>query len=322
MIEITNGRTNPLIDPHLEVWEWQIPAYLFLGGLVAGLMILSGIWRLMGKDDDVKASVKSGAIWAPILLSLGMLFLWLDLAYKLHVYKFYTTFKIASPMSWGSWILLLVYPVQILMIALPNGLERFSGALEILNPVWAKVRQLGSKYERPIAIASVVLGIMLGIYTGILLSVSSARPLWNSALLGPLFLTSGLSAATAWNLLSRPTNTEERSLVRWDIGLLVAELLFLCLILIGLFSGSQSQQHAASLFTGGEFTAAFWVFLVGIGILLPLWLEVRDLTGRYVPKWLGPVLVLVGGLVLRFVFVEAGQISHIVETELFSAIGH
>ena len=38
-------------------------------------------------------------------------------------------------------------------------------------------------------------GIALGIYTGILLSAMVARPLWNSAILGPLFLFSGLSAA-------------------------------------------------------------------------------------------------------------------------------
>ncbi len=325
MIEITSGRTNPLIDPHLEIWEWQIPAYLFLGGLVAGLMILNGIWRLSNKDGQVKASVGSGAIWAPILLSLGMLFLWLDLAYKLHVFKFYMAFKITSPMSWGSWILLFVYPVQILTLALPNGWERFDGKLSFLapfNPVWDQIKTFAKNFARPIAISSIVLGIMLGIYTGILLSASAARPLWNSALLGPLFLTSGLSAATAWNLLSRPTHLEEKSLVRWDIGLLVLELVFLLLILIGMGTGSESQQHALKLLTGGQFTAAFWVLVVAVGILLPLWLEIREATNRYVPSWLGPLFVLIGGLMLRFVIVEAGQVSHIIETELLSTIGH
>ena len=37
-----------------------------------------------------------------------------------------------------------------------------------------------------------VAGLALGIYTGILLSAMVARPLWNSAVLGPLFLFSGL----------------------------------------------------------------------------------------------------------------------------------
>jgi len=31
-----------MIDPSMHVWEWQIPVYLFSGGLVAGMMIISG----------------------------------------------------------------------------------------------------------------------------------------------------------------------------------------------------------------------------------------------------------------------------------------
>ena len=33
MIELTTTRHNPLIDPSLHVWGWEIPVYLFLGGL-------------------------------------------------------------------------------------------------------------------------------------------------------------------------------------------------------------------------------------------------------------------------------------------------
>ena len=42
-----------------------------------------------------------------------------------------------------------------------------------------------------------MLGVGIGIYTGILLNTMVARPLWNSAILGPLFLFSGLSAGAA-----------------------------------------------------------------------------------------------------------------------------
>ena len=34
MIELLTTRHNPLVDPTLHVWEWQIRVYLFLGGLV------------------------------------------------------------------------------------------------------------------------------------------------------------------------------------------------------------------------------------------------------------------------------------------------
>ena len=43
MLEITTTRHNPLIDPQLAVWSWEIPVYLFFGGLVAGMMVLAGV---------------------------------------------------------------------------------------------------------------------------------------------------------------------------------------------------------------------------------------------------------------------------------------
>jgi formate-dependent nitrite reductase membrane component NrfD len=43
MNEITLTRNNHLIDPSLGVWGWEIPIYLFLGGMVAGMMLISGL---------------------------------------------------------------------------------------------------------------------------------------------------------------------------------------------------------------------------------------------------------------------------------------
>ena len=316
MIEITHGRANPMIDPHLEIWEWQIPGYLFLGGLVAGLMILNGIWRLSRGTEQGRACIRTGALWAPILMSLGMLLLFLDLSYKVHVFRFYTTFQIRSPMSWGAWILILVYPLQILALALPGGLERFGGILSFLNPIWNLIKSIAGRIPRAVAVGNIVLGGMLGIYTGVLLSTFAARPLWNTTLLAPLFLVSGMSAASAWNLLSRPTSSEQHSLLLWDAALLVTEFFFIILIVIGLLTGTEGQIESAKLLLGGQFTASFWVLVVFIGILLPLWLELRESMKKFAPAWLGPVLVLIGGLALRFVIVGAGQVSHLPDMEL------
>ena len=321
MIEITHGRHNPLIDPHLEIWEWPIAAYLFLGGLVAGLMILNGVFRLNGKSGDVKASWLSGPVWAPILLSLGMFFLFIDLSYKTHVYRFYMTFKIQSPMSWGAWILILVYPAQILGIALPGGLSRFGKPLEFLNPVWDFIKKIAQPIPRTVASLNIVMGIMLGIYTGVLLSVTAARPLWNTALLPVLFVVSGLSTATAWNMLSRPSKLELKSLVKWDIGLLALELVIIFLMVISLLTSSEAHQSAAMLILGGPYTPVFWVFVVLLGLTLPLWLEIRESLHLPGPVWIAPALVLLGGLVLRLVLVYAGQFSHIPDADILSVVG-
>ena len=41
--EITTTRANEMIDPTMHVWGWEIPVYLFLGGLAAGIMVLGSL---------------------------------------------------------------------------------------------------------------------------------------------------------------------------------------------------------------------------------------------------------------------------------------
>ena len=56
MIEITSSRHNPLIDPVLAVWSWEIPLYLFVGGVVAGMMVIAGIAMLRtAKGEDTRS---------------------------------------------------------------------------------------------------------------------------------------------------------------------------------------------------------------------------------------------------------------------------
>ena len=61
---------------------------------------------------------------------------------------------------------------------------------------------------------------------------------------------------------------------------------------------------------GGPHTYAFWIVFFGIGLLIPLLLEVLEISG--VSKSLAilaPVLVLIGGYALRQVVLDAGQES-------------
>jgi formate-dependent nitrite reductase membrane component NrfD len=307
MQELLVTRSNHLVDPHLHVWAWQIPLYLFLGGLVAGLMIITGLALLRGHAGRARSIVEHAPWLSLAALSLGMLFLFLDLEHKPYVWRLYTTFQPASPMSWGSWILVLVYPA--LMAA---ALVRPPDVL-LQVPVIEEIAQLFSARAgrvRAIAWINVVLGVALGIYTGILLGALGARPFWSSAILGPLFLLSGLSSAAAWGHMTAP-DREERELLAWlDNHFILAELVALTLFVLGLASGSAASRAAADLVLGGRFTAVFWVGVVGLGLVVPLIIQSLAVTHRVAHTAVAPVLVLLGGLVLRFVFVYAGQASH------------
>ena len=308
MNELILTRSNHLVDPSVHVWAWQIPVYLFLGGWVAGMMVLSGYYLLKERHTERDCMCRLTPWIGLFLLSLGMFALFLDLEHKQYTWRLYTTFEVASPMSWGAWILVLVYPVL-----LATALVRPPEWLADLVPVVRRASHvIGSRpgLVRAIALGNIVSGVALGIYTGILLSALGARPLWNSALLGPLFLLSGLSSAAAFvHMVAR--NVEEREgLARADNLFLALELATIVLFLIGLLSSTEVHKAAAGLVLGGPFTAVFWVGVVGLGIVLPLTVQSLAVRHRVRHTALAPLLVLAGGLALRFVIVYAGQVSH------------
>ncbi len=308
MTDLVSTRANHLVDPTLHVWAWQIPAYLFLGGLVAGMMAISG-WFLF---SDRHRRADSVAYLLPglgiVLLSLGMLALFLDLEHKLYVWRLYVAFQPASPMSWGAWILVAVYPALLanLVLRLPAWLGDRAPALAAWSEAWNRDARL----VRAVAATNMVLGGALGIYTGILLSTLGARPLWNSALLGPLFLASGLSSAAALVHMVAKERAESEFLARADNRFLQAELALLALFLIGLVTSTRVHAEAAGLVLGGPYTSVFWVGVVGIGIAVPLFVQTLAVGHRVRHTPVAPVLVLAGGLLLRIVIVYAGQASH------------
>jgi len=307
MLELVTTRNNPLVDPALHVWGWEIPVYLFLGGWVAGSMIISG-WLARRGHGPGERSVGRVLPWLGlVLLSLGMGALFLDLEHRLYVWRMYLTLQPASPMSWGGWILVLVYPVLLLgvLATVPPG----------LLARWPAVAALAARLRSPavsrrLGIVSTVSGVALGIYTGILLSTLGARPLWASAALGPLFLVSGLSTGAAFAHLIARNPDEQSALLRADNLFLAVELALIGLILVGLLTASAVHAQAAGLLLGGPYTSVFWVFVVGLGIVLPLLLQALVTAHRIAHTVIAPLLVMGGGLALRFVIVSAGQYSH------------
>jgi formate-dependent nitrite reductase membrane component NrfD len=306
--ELTSTRANWMVDPALHVWGWEIPVYLFLGGLVAGMMAIAG-WFLFAdrhrRADSVMALLPGLGL---VLLSVGMGALFLDLEHKPYVWRLYTTFQPASPMSWGAWILLAVYPALLgaLLLSVPAELRRRFPALAACSDGLRSRPPL----VRGIAAANLVLGGLLGIYTGILLSALGARPLWNSSVLGLLFLASGLSSAAALVHLVARDRSESELLARADNRFLQAEIVLIALFLIGLVTSTEVHIRAAGLLLGGPFTAAFWVGVMGMGIALPLFIQSLAVSHRIRHTPVAPLLVLAGGLLLRFVIVYAGQVSH------------
>lgn len=320
MPELESTRNHLFIDPSLHVWGWEIAFYLFLGGIAAGIMIFTGL-RFLGKASDPPSSTMASIPWfAPALLSVGMFFLWLDLEHPFNAWRFYMVFRPSSPMSWGAWILLAVYPASIALAWMSTceaSRQVFSEGRRGSHPLkrWIEARcfaEAGRWLKARLvwlALLNVVLGSALGVYTGLLLGTMAARPLWNSPLLGPLFLISGVSAAAAFMLLWPVSRGERVFMGRADMPLILVELGLMFLWMVGLASGGSASQAALELLMGGPYTAPFWSLVVAAGLVTPLaakWVELRH---GQAPGRAAAILVLVGGFAFRWILVFAGQES-------------
>jgi protein NrfD len=304
---ITSGRMNPMIDPQLHIWHWHIPLYLFLGGLAAGILFFAALYTILGKEKENPTVVKIAPFITPFLLIIGLIALFFDLNHQLYFWRLYTTIRLESPMSWGAWTLMVVTPISFIWCALniKEIFPRWDWKFKFLYDLDAFFR----KHLITMSWILLVFSLILGMYTGILFSAFNARPLWNTSILGPLFLTSGLSTGAAAIILMSKSHEERLRFARIDIMLIGIEMFLIVHMFMGFLASTQVHIEAAELFLGGPYTTAFWLFVFTLGLAVPAILEVLELRKFKVPFMIAPILVLMGGLLFRFIIAYAGQAS-------------
>ncbi len=304
---IISGRMNYKVDPTLHIWGWEIPLYLFLGGLAAGVLFFAALYYIRGKENEYQAAVKWAPMLTPFLLAIGLGALFLDLHHKPYFWRLYTTIKLQSPMSWGAWTLMVVTPLSIIWSAtyikelFPKWDWKYSWAEDLIA--------FFVKNRKNIAWIMIIYSVILGIYTGILLSAFNARPLWNTSILGPLFLVSGLSTGAALIMMLSKNPLERKRFSQIDLLLIAVELTIIIHMFMGFRASTEVQIEAAALFLGGAYTLPFWVFVVFLGMIVPAFLEFWELKGNHIPIYIPAVLIIFGSVMLRFIIVHAGQAS-------------
>lgn len=311
--------------PHVHVWGIPIAIYLFLGGLAAGILIFATIYYLNGKADEMPFTVKIAPIFTFSLVVVGLLLLVYDLHHKAYVWQLFLTFRIESPMSWGAWTLVVVsffsllWPLSYLddieeyliergwgsFVGITKAIKKFERRFKLPRFIILTFR----KYRKLAAYLMLFFSIILGIYTGILLSAFNAHPLWNNAILGPLFLISGVSTGSAFVMWLSNNKKERKLMSTIDMVLIAIEIFFIIHMIMGMQAGPEAYKQAAHLFLGGEFTVIFWVVFVGFGLVLPFILEALELKGLHIHPALPAILVLAGGLLFRIIMIQAGQMS-------------
>ena len=256
---IISGRMIPHVDPHLELWHWPISLYLFLGGLSAGILFFAALFTILGKEKVFTGAVKRATIIVPFALAIGLAALMYDLTHIMYVWQLYMTIRLDSPMSWGAWVLMLVTPISALWVL---------GYFKEYFPYWSWktgfVRPLGNLIDwinrNRMAMAWILIPstLLLGMYTGVLLSAFNARPLWNTSVLGILFLTSGLSAGAAVIIWVSQSHIERKLFSQIDLALIITELFLITHMILSFYAGPEVQNQAAEVLMGGPFTFQFF----------------------------------------------------------------
>jgi formate-dependent nitrite reductase membrane component NrfD len=321
----------------MEAIEWNLLVvnYLFLAGLSAGAFAISSFATYIG-GPHFRRVARIGALIAPFPVTLGVGLLVLDLGRPLAFYNLFLTVQFTSPMSIGSWLLtgfiFLTFAYAVLWLPAP-----FDNLLRIPNRThlrdfsrWMPLAPNTIRRWRAILAAlGFPLALGVGIYTGILLGAIPSRPFWNTPMVAQLFLFSAMSSGTATVLLvtallgtrhEHGYEEERRLLVSTDMVLIVLEIFMIVPFLLHHALSTWSSASSIELILGGEYTLWFWIGVILLGIVSPLLIEGYELFPVILKQGaprsslalsaLSAILVLVGGFILRFVFVYAGQASH------------
>ncbi len=283
-----------------ETWGWPIVLYVFLAGLGGGSFLFSFLLVLLGKYESV---ARVGALIGPLLVLCGSVMLVFDLGAPIRAYRLFATSTtlLTSWMIRGAWIL-TAFILTGLAFALP------SFALFAWLP-WNQASGFGFA----LGVVAAILSLAVTVYPGLLLGVIKGIPLWNTSALPPLFFLSGLDTGVALLVLASLPLCPAPGLDFFHLlGAIDGGLIVLLIVALGTYMEIVRQAGAVGaasvrllakpLFLGG---------VVGSGLFLPLALlfvglavsdagTVRQLDG------LAGLLILAGGLLLRFSVIRSG----------------
>ena len=286
-------------------WKWEVVLYFFLGGLAGGSYLAASLADLLGSPRRDAPLVRAGRYLSFACIIISPILLIKDLGRPERFLHMLRVLKFRSPMSLGTWGLSLFGMFCGLTAAHQMAKDGFLNWLPVFPRLFKAlpvkiIESIGSFF-----------GLFVASYTGVLLA-STAVPVWARArhILGPLFLTSGLSSGFAsLSLILSLGRRNEEPLERLERAELVAMSTELGLIsavpaVLGPLANPLFKGKIGALFKNGT---------IGGGLLLPLMMRLGwRLTRKRTPRTLNigaSLLVLIGGLILRYVWIAAGRVS-------------
>lgn len=271
-------------------WGWEIALYFWAGGIAVGAYVIAAVADLLGSEED-QPIVRAGRWIALPMLLISPVLLIMDLGRPEKFYNMLRVLKLKSPMSVGSWVLTIF-----------GGFSGLSAMLDLFfkGADWHWARRL-------VGVAGTPFALLVGGYTGVLLS-ATAIPLWfkNRLLWGPTFLASafanGISAVQA--VLALRGRADHQALERLERAHTLAVVAEAAL----LGASIRNLGRTGDLLTKGKWSTLFWPGVVGLGVVAPLLMGRRKNAGR-AWRFVSALCTLLGGLAFRTCVVYGGHTS-------------
>jgi len=266
--------------------------YIFIAGMSAGLFVFSTLGPVFG-IKKMAPLAKPASVMALAAVIPGVLALVVDLGQPFRFYTLLFRFNPSSAMSWGTYILTIFSILALFYIFF----------------LWKE----DGKKAKSFGIAGLLFAIALGLYTGFLIALAPAHPLWNSAIIPVLFLVSGLISGLSLisvcaTFFPKLTGLSDKSaeeimhhLKSWFISL---ELILLGAHLLTLFVSDSGKAVFTHLATGDRMVP-FLVVQIAIGMVLPLILLL--ISNSKIVMGISSLLSLIGVYYLRLNIIIGGQ---------------
>jgi polysulfide reductase chain C len=301
-------------------WPLLIDLYFFLGGIAGGAFVIATIAHMLD-PKRYRDVVRVGYYLALLAIIPAPLFLVFDLGVPsrflhmmmvakpdaaigvgaINIGPFHL--KPLSPMNAGAWALL------------GFSLFAFLAALGVFLEDTKRAQNLGT-FRVVVGVIGGFFGFFVAAYPGVLLG-ATARPLFVSAhWLGAMFVavglaTGGAAIALIMSSMGAPARDALSRLMKVTAFALIIQLVTLILFLVAVSSaGSAGISRALSVLVSGQYSVAFWLGIVVVGLLVPLALQFGGAIKKANPGMVAlvSVLVLLGGFLAKWVIIGAGQV--------------
>jgi hypothetical protein len=278
---------RPIIKP--PPWTWEVPLYLFVGGLAGASAVLAFAGKLGGADLVLVPT----ALWIAVLgAALSALLLISDLGRPWRFFNMLRVFKWRSPMSVGAWLLTAFGALATAALLVERA--RYAGAQPSGTTV--RISALDGVLSWTTLTSAAVLGALVATYTGVLLSVTVV-PAWraHAGLLPLHFGVAALGSAAALLELLLPGAPVDA--LHW-IGLLAASVETVLAVWTEV-RGQGAADRALRRGTTGLLVRTAHVLVGPAALILRL--------GGW--RAAAAVVFLVGAVLSRFGWVAAGKAS-------------